>query len=235
MADVRIQNELHEKYRCLKKKLWFKYCLDKIFAIVCLLISGPIFLTLALLIKIDGWLRPKNRGSIFYQEPRISEGRIFYIIKFRTITTAAVRKIKENSEYQSATTCQDVTAAGRFILKWYLDEMPQLFNILKGEMSFVGPRPHIKADHDRDIALKLYHRNYIKAGLLGILQAYKRNERIQSILQRMEKNNRASGKLYAKLDRLYVEKCIGLSWIQLVGFDLFIMMKGLQVVLRGTE
>ena len=100
--------------------------------IICLLL--PLFTLIALMVKLSSY------GKIFYLAPRVGlNGKLFKIIKFRTM--------KENSDKGPDTTSrndQRVTKIGFFLRKYKLDEMPQLFNILIGDMSFVGPRPELK-------------------------------------------------------------------------------------------
>ena len=128
-----------------RKKLRIKYLLDRILAWILLIILGPFILLIAFLIKLEGFLKPENSGPAFYRESRISEGRVFRMLKFRTVTTSHIRWIREKSESRSSSyPTKNRTRLGKIIMHSYLDEIPQLWNIAKGEMSFVGPRPHIK-------------------------------------------------------------------------------------------
>jgi len=116
--------------------LWerrFKRLIDLAFATAILALGSPVWLILALLIKLD------SRGPVFYRQERVGkDGRIFSIIKFRTMMQNAEQltgpKWAEKDDPR-------ITRAGRFMRKWRLDEFPQFINILRGEMSLVGPRP----------------------------------------------------------------------------------------------
>jgi exopolysaccharide biosynthesis polyprenyl glycosylphosphotransferase len=116
--------------------LWerrFKRLLDLAFAVAILLLGLPVWLLLALLIKLD------SAGPIFYRQERVGkDGRIFAIVKFRTMVQNAEQltgpKWAEKDDPR-------ITRAGRFMRKWRLDEFPQFLNVLRGEMSLVGPRP----------------------------------------------------------------------------------------------
>lgn len=111
-----------------------KYIFDKLMAITLLLIFSPLFLILGILIKID------SPGEIFFRQVRVTQyGKSFRIYKFRTMVSNA-EKIGNQ-----VTINQDIriTKIGKKIRKCRLDELPQLINIINGEMSFVGTRPEV--------------------------------------------------------------------------------------------
>lgn len=112
-----------------------KRLFDLIFSFFGLLVISPLLLIIAILIKID------SKGKILYRQERIGKNEIsFKILKFRTMYEGSDKKgllTIGNSDKR-------VTAFGRFLRKTKLDELPQLINVLKGEMSFVGPRPEVK-------------------------------------------------------------------------------------------
>lgn len=113
----------------VKKRLF-----DLVCATVGLLLASPLFLFISLWIKLD------SRGPIFFRQRRVGlNGRHFWICKFRTMVHDAPRRGKE------ITVSGDprITRAGRFLRKYKLDELPQLFNVIRGEMSLVGPRPEV--------------------------------------------------------------------------------------------
>jgi len=223
-----------ERYIALNKKFALKYVLDRIVACIMLAITLPIILLAALIIKLHGWLYPEEAGSVFYAEPRISAGKIFKIIKFRTVTKSAVEQICQASKEKSITGNKDTTRAGKIILRWYLDELPQLFNIAKGDMSFVGPRPHILSHHEQDIKAGLTYRNIIKAGLLGIPQACKRRPKYAALLEKMALTHQATSKALNALDGIYVKKCLDKTPLNIIALDIYIVAQGLIVVFRGS-
>ena len=109
--------------------------LDIVLSLLGLLFLLPIFLILAVWIKFD------SQGSIFFRQIRVGkEGRNFRIYKFRTMIV--------NAEKMGIITIGErdprITNSGYFLRKYKLDELPQLINVLKGEMSFVGPRPEVR-------------------------------------------------------------------------------------------
>ena len=220
-------------YKKLNKKFILKYCLDRILAVVLLVVVSPLFLLVMWAIILDGFLYPENKGSIFYTEPRITQGRVFNIIKFRTITEEAVSWIHQEPESRSITGCKDKTFAGKFILKWYFDELPQIFNIAKGDMSFVGPRPHVISQHEKEIEIGCLYRNIIKTGLLGIPQACKRRPEFAALLEKMARTHKPFDKALCSLDGFYAKKCMEKSVFGILLFDLSIIAQCLGVVVRG--
>ena len=113
-------------------KRWF----DFIFALICLILSSPLFLVCYIVIRRD------DNGPVFYKQERIGRfGRPFTIYKFRSMIVNA----EENGpELYNTTEDKRLTKAGKFLRSHHLDELPQLWNVLKGDMSFVGPRPERK-------------------------------------------------------------------------------------------
>lgn len=112
-----------------------KRFLDLFFSIIGLIICLPLLLFLACLIKLD------SKGSVFYKQVRVGKGnRDFKILKFRTM--------KENSDRRGLLTIGSsdvrITNIGRFMRKYKIDELPQLINVIQGNMSIVGPRPEVR-------------------------------------------------------------------------------------------
>lgn len=111
-----------------------KYFLDKIFALVALIVSSPLFLIIAILIALD------SSGPIMFRQLREGHNReIIRIYKFRTMITKDIVFDKNNAVIDENNI--NVTRIGKFLRKFKLDELPQLLNILRGDMSFIGPRP----------------------------------------------------------------------------------------------
>jgi len=222
-----------EQYAWVEEKLRIKYALDRIVVYPVIFLASPLILLCIWMIKLDAWLHSEHAGSIFYTEPRISAGRLFNIIKFRIVPMERVRWIREDPEKRSQTGSNSYTCAGRIILKWYLDELGQLFNIAKGEMSFVGPRPHVIMQHRQAIKEGLYYKDVLKGGLLGVQQACKRTPKLRKMLERMSRTQVSDVKLLRSLDGLYVKKCKELSAWRLLFFDFWVVCRCLFVVGRG--
>lgn len=114
-------------YRCVKRFL------DVVAAVAALLLCSPLFLLTALLIKLD------SKGPVLFMQDRIGRGgKVYKIYKFRSMCVGAEQ---QGSGVYSGKGDARVTKVGRILRATSIDELPQLFNILKGEMSFVGPRP----------------------------------------------------------------------------------------------
>lgn len=117
-----------------KTDLLFKLIFDKVIAIILLLVLSPVFLVLAFLIKKE------DNGPVFYRQERITKyGKVFKIYKFRTM----VNNADKLGSLVTTKNDQRITKIGSFIRKYRLDEIPQLLNILEGNMSFVGARPEV--------------------------------------------------------------------------------------------
>lgn len=131
-------NEVKEYYEILKHKkfsLIIKRIFDFFAALILLIILSPIMLVLAIMIKLE------SKGPVFYRQERITKyGKKFRIFKFRTMVQDADKK------GALVTMGQDprITKVGNKIRKCRLDELPQLLNVIKGEMSFVGTRPEVE-------------------------------------------------------------------------------------------
>lgn len=141
---------------------FFKRALDIALSSVGLVVCTPLMAIAALAIKLD------DGGSVLYRQNRITMGnRIFSIYKFRTMRTDAGAK-----EFSALKDDDRITRVGAFLRKYRIDELPQLINILKGEMSVVGPRPEMLTNFNRYVAdLPEYaYRCRVKAGLTGYAQ-----------------------------------------------------------------
>jgi putative colanic acid biosynthesis UDP-glucose lipid carrier transferase len=143
----------------------FKAIEDKVIALVALILLSPLMLIVALLIKLD------SPGPIIFRQGRTGwNGKTFYIWKFRSMEP---HQPKASGELKQATIDDDrFTRIGRFIRRTSIDELPQLFNVLSGKMSMVGPRPHaIEHNTDYDKRIRAYMtRHRIKPGITGLAQ-----------------------------------------------------------------
>jgi exopolysaccharide biosynthesis polyprenyl glycosylphosphotransferase len=112
--------------------MWTKRVTELAVSLIGLIFLSPIILVISLLVKID------SRGPVFYKQERVGErGKIFKVLKFRSM----VENAEANGPVWAGQGDKRITRVGRWIRKWRLDEIPQMLNVLKGDMSFVGPRP----------------------------------------------------------------------------------------------
>lgn len=150
---------------------YVKRIFDVIFSIVLIVALCPVLLIISTIIKV---VCP---GPIIFTQERLGRnGRSFKILKFRSMKTNApniAAKDINNEEY--------VTKFGKLLRKTSLDELPQLFNILKGDMSFVGPRPFILNEGDINIARRELGIDLLRPGLTGWAQVNARDTKDQNV------------------------------------------------------
>ncbi|MBC5788439.1 MULTISPECIES: sugar transferase [Clostridiaceae] len=146
------------------EQMIIKRICDIIFAVIMILLSSPFMIISALAIKIY------DRGPVFYKQARLTKGgREFNVLKFRSMIVDA----EKNTGAMLSTENDDrITPVGKILRRFRLDELPQLFNILKGDMSVVGPRPErlvIAKEYEKELP-EFRYRLKVKAGLTGLAQ-----------------------------------------------------------------
>jgi exopolysaccharide biosynthesis polyprenyl glycosylphosphotransferase len=194
--------------------LFLKRVLDVVLSAIALSVTTPAMLLIACLIKLD------SHGPVFYSAPRVGrKGKRFRCYKFRTMNVnAGELKDKLRARNQREGPCfkiaQDprITRVGRWIRRFSLDELPQLWNVFRGEMSLVGPRPHPLDDFAR-YELEHFRRLDVMPGITGLWQVTAR--RSPSFATNME------------LDLEYID-----NWS--IWLDLRILFKTIAVVFQGT-
>lgn len=167
------------------EQVFFKRVLDVVLSILLIVILSPLMIITAICVKAyDG-------GSVFYKQVRCTRGNVnFKIIKFRSM----IEDAEGDGKARLATKDDDrITPVGRVIRRLRIDELPQLFNVLKGEMSFVGPRPERPEIIEKYVKImpEFSYRTKVKAGITGYAQVYGKY------------NTRPYDKL--KLDLFYIE------------------------------
>ena len=149
-------------------KLFF----DKSVSLILLLISLPILFLIKVAYQIEGFLIKENKGPMLFFYWAISNGKRFRKYKIRLIKTKFIDEelAKKNDwlAYTAEWSEESRTYVGTFVKKFYLDELPQLWSIFKGEMSIVGPRPLCEMHYYRDMKQGNVSRFLIKGGLLGL-------------------------------------------------------------------
>lgn len=148
--------------------LKIKKGIDTICALLGSIVLLPIFLILCLAIKID------SKGPILFKQKRVGIGKKhFYILKFRTMK---IDTPKDMPTHMLANPEQYITRVGKFLRKTSLDELPQIFNIIQGDMAIVGPRPALWNQYDLIEERDKYGANDILPGLTGWAQINGRDE-----------------------------------------------------------
>lgn len=142
-----------------------KRIIDIVVSLVSVIILAPLFAVISLAIKLD------SRGPVFFKQKRFGKNKIYFnILKFRTMRDDAP---KDMPTHLFSNSSEYLTKVGRFLRKTSLDELPQLINILAGQMSIVGPRPALWNQQDLIDERDKYGANDITPGLTGWAQVAK--------------------------------------------------------------
>jgi O-antigen biosynthesis protein WbqP len=151
-----------------KSYLIIKRVLDFLFSFFGIVILMPVFLIIAILIKVD------SKGPVFFIQKRVGKNKKhFNILKFRTMKTDAP---KDMPTHMFHTSDGFITNIGKLLRKTSFDEMPQIINIFKGDMSFIGPRPALWNQEDLIAERDKYGANDLYPGLSGWAQVNGRDE-----------------------------------------------------------
>ena len=191
---------------------WAKRSLDILGAFIALMVFLPLLITLGMMVRLE------SGGPMIFKQRRTGHGgRVFTIYKFRTMTVAedghAVRQATRDDSR--------VTAIGGLLRKLSLDELPQFFNVLMGDMSLVGPRPHALA-HDTyygEVIPAYADRFRAKPGLTGLAQVNGLRGEIQDLRGMRDR---------VAADNLYIE-----SWS--LGLDIAILAKTALIIFRDPQ
>ena len=196
----------------------FKRVFDISFAIIAILITFPLFIIIAFLVKLDG-------GPIFFRHKRVGRGgKEFYLIKFRTMVPDAQQRLKKileenedlKKEWEENFKLKNdprITKIGFFLRKTSLDELPQFFNVLKGDMSIVGPRPVTKEELEKFYGdyIEVYEK--VRPGITGYWQVESRSH-VENYRERVEQ------------DIWYIRNCSFL-------LDIKIILKTILIIFTG--
>lgn len=171
-----------------------KRLLDIIFSILLMIMLSWLFILIMLLTLLT------SKGPLFFKQRRIGVNKTeFNIIKFRTMNIEAPRDLPTHLLHNPE---KYITPFGKFLRATSLDELPQLINILKGDMSFVGPRPALWNQSDLIQARDKYNANNVKPGLTGWAQVNGRDELTISEKAKLD------GEYVKKMNFIFDVKCI---------------------------
>lgn len=190
---------------------------ERALAAVALVPASAVMAVIAVAIKVEGLIDPSARGPVFFVERRISRGREIDLVKFRTLDAGALAELGDGPTHIKAYERQGrVTRVGNQLKQWYLDELPQVLNIVAGDMFLIGTRPYPLDATEDEIARGETRKRDMPAGLVGPVQSYKG---VQSPSE-------------LQLDHEYWEAFTRWSWRELLTLDWQILTRSVQVQLR---
>jgi lipopolysaccharide/colanic/teichoic acid biosynthesis glycosyltransferase len=155
-----------------------KRALDVTVAAALLVVLAPVVVVVLASMALDMLISRRDRGGFLYREARISRGRTFGLLKFRTLRSAALAEMRRAGSHARLYESEpaNLTWAGRRILKpWYLDEIPQFVNVLRGDMSIVGPRPALATEVEQWTE-DVHDRLRVLPGITGMWQVSGRSD-----------------------------------------------------------
>lgn len=196
---------------------FLKRLMDRLIPLFLLALFSPVIIAVFIGMTANMLVVPADRGGYFYRERRISRGKEFDLLKFRVLKRKYVDLAGGHARRYERQTA-NLTWAGRYLKKWYLDELPQLLNIFIGQMSLVGPRPwplHMAQDQ---LERGVDYRQLVHAGWTGPAQLQKGSENPQNA---------------EKLDLEYLDHCRQSSAWDLCRYDLRILYDTIRVMAEG--
>ena len=199
----------------------FKVLFDKIIAFIFILISAPILFLLKIAYLIEGFFIPENAGPMIFYYNAISAGKVIPKYKIRLIKTKYIdpegAKRHDWIAYSAEWNSESRTIVGQIAKKFYLDELPQFWSVLIGDMSIVGPRPLSVLHYERDKEQGNVTRSLLKGGLLGLGHINKGTSEMGNSLYEYQ----------------YIEEYLNRSSISLLRLDLWIIWKGIIIIFKG--
>ena len=200
---------------------FFKVFFDKTVALILLVFSAPILFLLKVAFLIEGWLIPENKGPMFFYYNAISAGKVIPKYKIRLIKQKYIEpegaKRHDWIAFSAEWTPDSRTYVGQFAKKFYLDELPQFYSVLKGDMSIVGPRPLSILHYERDRAQGNVTRFLLRGGLLGLGHINKGTSEMGNPIYEYE----------------YVDQYLKRTSFGLLILDLWIIWRGIVVIVKG--
>ena len=214
----------YEHIFALKEGLPPRLCkalFDKILAFMLLSMSLPILLLVKIAYFVEGLLIPENKGPMLFYYWGVSGGKKIKKWKIRLIKTKYIEPLgairHDWIAFAAEWTPDSRTHVGAFVKKWYLDELPQFWSVLIGDMSIVGPRPLSVLHYERDKAQGNVTRSLLKGGLLGLGHINKGTSEMGNSLYEYQ----------------YIDEYLNRSSFGLLRLDLWIIWKGAIVILKG--
>jgi lipopolysaccharide/colanic/teichoic acid biosynthesis glycosyltransferase len=200
---------------------FLKNAFDKLVSLFLLIIATPILFLLKLAYIVEGLLFPENKGPMLFYYNAVSAGKVVRKYKIRLIKTKYIDPIGAKRgdwiAYSAEWTPKSRTYVGQFVKKFYLDELPQFWSVLKGDMSLVGPRSISVLHYERDLKQGNVTRKLLKGGLLGLGHINKGTSEMGNPVYEYE----------------YLDQYLKRSSFGLLCLDLWIIWKGVIVIFKG--
>ena len=191
-------------------------------SILLFILFLPLILFIIIWIGVEQIFIKDSRGPFLYSEKRVSQGKIFNFYKWRIFKMAAIREaLQRNSVIHTVQLQQDqnnLTCYGKFLKRVYMDELPQLWNVLKGDMTLVGPRPTNLENSENFKKTGDYTREIIICGITGPFQSQKGHIHTKSQMQ---------------MDAEYIDFITANSGWKVILRDIKIILQTVKVVLEA--
>lgn len=200
--------------------VWQKRCFDIAISFAILVILSPVMLLFIVLIFLEHLFLRHPLDPIFYYDARISRNKIFQLCKFNIFDQRVVDALRQQHVFIHTKELEwsgKTTIVGKVLRQVYLDELPQIWNVMKGEMSLVGPRPLNKEVYENVNTTGVHPLAYIQGGMTGYFQS--------------EKDFAQSNA--TTMDSIYLSKYFNESGWNLLIFDTKIILRTVQVLLRA--
>lgn len=199
----------------------FKRIFDIVISALILVIAIPVLIILKLAYLLEGWLIPDNAGPMLFYYWAISAGKQIPKYKLRLIKQEYIEPVGAKKHdwiaFSSEWTPESRTHIGRFVKKFYLDELPQFWSVFIGDMSIVGPRPIAVLHYMRDKEQGNVSRSLLRGGMLGLGHINKGTDEMGNPSYEYE----------------YIDQYLRLSSWQLLKLDLWIIWKGVLLMSKG--
>ena len=197
-----------------------KRIFDVVVSLIILVLTLPLWMFLLIIIFLEHILRGHPFDPLFYREIRISRGKKFFLYKFNIFDQRVIDTLRKNGIFIHTKNLEyedKLILIGKVLRQIYLDELPQLFNVIRGDMSLVGPRPLNEEVYNSIISTRVPAQALLLAGITGLFQSYKGKD----------------GKTSAELDKEYIRQFLLRSGPSLVLYDLTIIFRTVKVILRA--
>ncbi|GMQ95031.1 MAG: hypothetical protein BMS9Abin13_141 [Patescibacteria group bacterium] len=197
-----------------------KRIFDVFASLLMLVLLSPFILLVILSVITEHILRGRPSDPLLYKEIRMSQGKPFWLLKFNIFKYEEIISMREKGIFIHTKNLEKtggVTFVGWLLKQIYMDELPQLLNVIQGNMSIVGPRPVNEEVYEALMSQGIVAKKEVKAGITGNFQSFKNT----------------AGKKSDESDREYVDYYFNNPWYKILLFDLKIILRTMKVILRA--